>query len=109
MGDFAYDFDNFDGVMGDQFMRNIEQLATKVPYMVSHGNHEDRDTALAHFVERFRHMPSNAEPPTFNTINGETTNTMYFSWDFGLVHYVSISTELWFGVTDGKATKDSML
>jgi len=109
MGDFAYDFDTFNGVMGDQFMRNIEQLATKVPYMVSHGNHEDRDTALAHFIERFRHMPSNAEPPTFTSINGETTNSMYFSWDFGLVHYVSLSTELWFGTTDGRSTKDSML
>mmetsp|Transcript_36729 Transcript_36729/g.77972 ORF Transcript_36729/g.77972 Transcript_36729/m.77972 type:complete len:362 (+) Transcript_36729:3-1088(+) len=90
-------------------MTNIEQVAARVPYMVSHGNHEDADIHLAHFIERFRHQPSNADPPLFNTTNGETTNTLYFSWDYGLVHYVSISTELWFGVTDGKTTLKTML
>lgn len=69
--------------------------------MVSHGNHEDGALSLAHFVERFRSQPSNAVPPTFNTVAGEGVNTMYFSWDAGLVHYIAISTELWFGIRDG--------
>merc|ERR1719223_1263466 len=90
-------------------MRSIEQLAAYVPYMVSHGNHEDGRESLAHYVERFRSQPANAEPTTFATANGETTNTLYFSWDAGLVHYVSISTELWFGVSDGKVTKNTLL
>jgi hypothetical protein len=77
-------------------MRNIEQIATRVPYMVAQGNHEDSDGNFAHFVERFRSMPSNAEPANVTTAQGETTNSLYFSWNKDLVHYVSISTELWF-------------
>ena len=36
-GDFAYDFDSDGGAVGHQFMRNIEQVAAHVPYMVSIG------------------------------------------------------------------------
>eukprot|EP00041_Stephanoeca_diplocostata_P034117 m.1144845 g.1144845 ORF g.1144845 m.1144845 type:complete len:676 (+) comp24464_c0_seq12:41-2068(+) len=102
VGDFAYNFDSDGGSLGDMFMQNIEQVASKVPYMVSHGNHEDSDSNLAHFIERFRGMPSNAVPANVTTLAGETTNTLYYSWDAGLVHYIAISTELWFGV----GTKD---
>lgn len=109
LGDFGYDLDSNNGRTGDQFMRNIEQIAARVPYMVNQGNHEIGPNALAHYIERFRSMPSNAVPDTFNSANGEATNSLYFSWDFGLVHYVSMSTELWFGVTDGKVTKESFL
>eukprot|EP00755_Sulcionema_specki_P004860 Sspe_Gene.31210::Locus_15406_Transcript_1_3_Confidence_0.250_Length_1816::g.31210::m.31210 len=109
VGDFAYDLASGKGSTGDQFFKNIEQVAGYVPYMVSHGNHEDSAENLAHYIESFRNMPSNAVPSTFTTKNGETTNTMYFSWDHGLVHYVAMSTELWFGVTDGKTTKDSFI
>jgi len=63
--------------------------------MVSHGNHEDSTVNLAHFVERFRNMPANAEPSTFTTAAGTTGNNMFYSWDAGLVHYIAISTELW--------------
>lgn len=109
LGDFAYNLDTQNGAIGDQFMRNIEQIATSTYYMVSHGNHEDGSGALAHYIERFRSMPTNAIPATFTSANGETTNSMYFSWDVGLVHYVSLSTELWFGVTDNRSTTASFL
>jgi hypothetical protein len=88
-------------------MRNIEQVAARVPYMVSIGNHEDGDTALAHFTERFRLMPSAASVPNVTaTVNGVAPNNWFFSWDAGLVHYVAISTEAWFGVglKKGQAT-----
>jgi hypothetical protein len=109
VGDFGYDLDSDDGKTGDQFMRNIEQLAAYVPYMVSHGNHEDSSSSLAHYIERFRSQPSNAQPSTFKSSNGETTNTLYFSWNYGLVHYISISTELWFGVHDDKVNLTTQL
>jgi hypothetical protein len=88
-------------------MRNIEQIATRVPYMVSIGNHEDGDVALAHFTERFRLMPSGASVPNVTTtVNGEAPNSWFFSWDAGLVHYVAINTEAYFGVgtKPGQAT-----
>lgn len=109
LGDFAYNLGDDGGTRGDQFMRNIEQVGAYIPYQVSHGNHEDSSIHLAHYIERFRSQPSNAEPPTFTTSNGETVNTMYFSWDYGLMHYISVSTELWFGVKDDKTTKDTFL
>ena len=112
VGDFAYNFDSEGGYLGDQFMRNIEQVAASVPYMVTHGNHEDSDSNLAHFVERFRNMPTNAVPATFATQAGPgAANPMYFSWDNGLVHYISISTEFWFGVnsSDGAVTLATQL
>ena len=109
VGDFAYNLDTLDGLKGDEFFKNIEQIAAENVYMVSHGNHEDSKKGLAHYIESFRGMPSNAVPSTFKSANGETTNSLYFSWDYGLVHYVSISTELWFGVGGGGVNTTSLM
>ena len=100
VGDFAYNMASENGVIGDHFFKNIEQVAANMVYMVSHGNHEDSDADLAHYTERFRNMPSNAEPLYLTTKNGRALNSLYFSWDYGRVHYVSMSTELWWGVSD---------
>ena len=94
VGDFAYNLGSDDGKTGKQFFENIEQVAAKVPYMVSHGNHEDAPDSLAHYIERFRSQPVNSEPSEYETLNGKAPNTMYFSWNVGMVHYVSFSTEL---------------
>jgi hypothetical protein len=80
-------------------MRNIEQIAASVPYMAALGNHEDGDTAMAHYLERFRQMPSTSgNVPLDNVYGGTSKNTWYYSWDAGLVHYVSMSTEIPFGI-----------
>lgn len=42
VGDFAYDMDSEESLVGDQFMRQIEPLAAYVPYMVCAGNHEEK-------------------------------------------------------------------
>eukprot|EP00937_MAST-01D_sp_MAST-1D-sp2_P007861 g7861.t1 len=111
-GDFAYNLADGGGTVGDQFFRNIEQIAARVPYMVSVGNHENSDNHLAHYTERFRLMPANdAATPTQTTINGKAPNNWWFSWDDGLVHYVAISTEVYFGVgpADGAARQFAWL
>eukprot|EP01064_Diplonema_japonicum_P034759 TRINITY_DN731_c0_g4_i1.p1 TRINITY_DN731_c0_g4~~TRINITY_DN731_c0_g4_i1.p1 ORF type:complete len:548 (+),score=215.43 TRINITY_DN731_c0_g4_i1:44-1645(+) len=108
-GDFAYDMADKDGTTGDHFFENIEQIAARVPYMVSHGNHEDDAKNLAHYIESWRNQPSNAVPPTITTENGETVNTMYFSWNFGLVHYISFSSEMWHGVHTKEVNKEAFL
>jgi len=92
VGDFAYDLDSDGGLTGDRFFQNIEPVAARFPYMVSHGNHEDGDVSLARYTESFRHMPPG--PGTVKSINGVAPNNWYFSWDAGLVHYISISTEI---------------
>lgn len=42
VGDFAYDMNSENALVGDQFMRQIESLAAYVPYMVCAGNHEEK-------------------------------------------------------------------
>lgn len=42
VGDFAYDMDSHNSYVGDEYMRQIESIATYVPYMVCPGNHEER-------------------------------------------------------------------
>jgi hypothetical protein len=93
-GDFAYNLDDDNGRVGDQFFRNVEQIAAYVPYMVSIGNHENAGVGLAHYTESFRLMPANSNTQV-KTQNGLAPNNWYFSWDDGLVHYVAISTELY--------------
>ena len=58
-------------------------------------------------------MPANSQDaPTFTTVAGPgAANSLYFSWDAGLVHYITLSTEMWFGTqsTDGKVNTTTML
>lgn len=42
VGDFAYDMNSENAVVGDQFMNQIQSIAAYVPYMVCAGNHEEK-------------------------------------------------------------------
>lgn len=46
-------------------------------------------------------MPSNSGTVQTENKPGLAPNNWYFSWDAGLVHYVAMSTELYFGVSGG--------
>ena len=80
-GDFAYDFNSRNGKKGDTFMQEIEPIASKVPYMVSIGNHE-KGVRILHYYYRFT-MPS-------NSLN------QFYSFNIGPIHFLSYSTELIF-------------
>jgi hypothetical protein len=86
----------------DKYMGLIQPFASYKPYMVAPGNHEadchdpacltdlDRRTKLSNFTAyntRFR-MPSQE--------SGSTSLNMHYSWDYGLVHFISIDTETGF-------------
>ena len=99
-GDFAYNFDSDNGTVGDNFMRDISPLASHVPYMVSNGNHE-RFYNYSHYTERFRGMPVNGNEQ--NVPNGQVwtyagiaPNNWYYSWNVGLIHFITISTEIYY-------------
>uniref|UniRef100_A0A1A9ZD64 Purple acid phosphatase n=1 Tax=Glossina pallidipes TaxID=7398 RepID=A0A1A9ZD64_GLOPL len=68
-GNFAYNLESEDGERGDLFMKQIENIAAYVPYMVSAGNHEAAYN-FSHYRKRFA-MP-------------------------GPVHFVAFSTEVYF-------------
>jgi hypothetical protein len=96
VGDYAYDLNMADGHVGDIFMEEMEPIASKVPFMVTPGNHEVHNT-FSHYTERFRLMPSN----TGNVISGagEAPNNWFYSFNVGLVHFAFISTEIYFKKT----------
>ncbi|GMI23203.1 hypothetical protein TrRE_jg10068, partial [Triparma retinervis] len=94
VGDFAYDMNSDNGRRGDDFMNNIQPLASRVPYMVDAGNHEQAQS-FAHYTERFRNMPNNAGG-NVTTDNGVAPNNWYYSHDFGNVHFIAINTEVLF-------------
>ncbi|CAF1414200.1 unnamed protein product [Rotaria sp. Silwood1] len=83
VGDFAYDMDADQSRVGDQFMNQIQEIATYVPYMVCPGNHE-RAYNFSNYKSRFT-MPSNGD--------GEN---LWYSYNFGSAHIISFSTEVYF-------------
>ncbi|XP_018324347.1 acid phosphatase type 7 [Agrilus planipennis] len=86
VGDFAYDMDSQNALIGDQFMRQIEPVAAYVPYMTCPGNHEERYN-FSNYRYRFN-MP------------GSPDNIMY-SFNMGPVHFISISTEVYYFLNYG--------
>ncbi|KAI6207153.1 Purple acid phosphatase [Aphelenchoides besseyi] len=77
----SYDLIDHNGDVGDEFMRQIEPMAAYVPYMINIGNH-DRYYNYSHMVNRFT-MPN-------------TDHNLFYSYDFGLTHFVAINTELYY-------------
>jgi hypothetical protein len=96
VGDYAYDFAVDEGRIGDQFMNAIEPFASKVPYMGAVGNHECGGSNRMHYARRFAGFNyaaknSNATPAgSFNSGDNQ-----WFSWDAGLIHFVTVNTEVW--------------
>uniref|UniRef100_A0A8C5QW07 Purple acid phosphatase n=1 Tax=Leptobrachium leishanense TaxID=445787 RepID=A0A8C5QW07_9ANUR len=87
VGDFAYDMDKEDAQVGDEFMRQIESVAAYVPYMTCPGNHEEAYN-FSNYRNRFT-MPGKAEG-------------LWYSWNLGPAHVISISTEVYFYPQYGK-------
>nr|CAD7203935.1 unnamed protein product [Timema douglasi] len=71
-GDFA---------VGDEFLRQIESIAGYVPYMTCPGNHEQANN-FSDYRNRFS-MPGNTEG-------------LWYSFDVGPIHFISISTEVYY-------------
>lgn len=83
VGDFAYDFNEDNGRIGDSFMRQIESIAAYVPYMTCTGNHE-------HYYN-FTHYKNRFTMPNFNQ-----SQNLWYSWNLGPAHIVAFSTEAFF-------------
>ena len=87
VGDMAYDMAELDGLRGDIFMEKIEPIASQVPYMTCPGNHEWHYN-FTNYKARFN-MPFDQK------------NNMFFSYDIGPVHFVSVSTEFYYFLNYG--------
>ena len=80
-GDLAYDLDDDYGQRGDTFLRSIEPVASRVPYMLAQGNHES-GLVLPHYTNRFQ-MPGNS-------------SNLWYSFNSGKAHFIAYNTELVF-------------
>uniref|UniRef100_A0AC34FX18 Purple acid phosphatase n=1 Tax=Panagrolaimus sp. ES5 TaxID=591445 RepID=A0AC34FX18_9BILA len=78
IGDIAYDLHTDNGERGDLYMKELEPLFSRVPYMVIAGNHEDDGKNFSHYQNRFK-MPG--------------LDNQFYSFDLGAVHFVGVSTE----------------
>jgi predicted phosphohydrolase len=89
-GDLAYNLDSDEGRVGDRFMEQIEPISASLPYMVSPGNHESHAN-FSHFRHRFT-MPRKS-----------SSANLFYSFDVGLVHFISYNTETYFNMTGNGA------
>ncbi|XP_071789353.1 acid phosphatase type 7-like isoform X1 [Asterias amurensis] len=96
VGDFAYDFNNNNGHVGDDFMRQIEPVAAYVPYMTAVGNHE--------FAYNFSHYKNRFTMPMY-----EDNQNLWYSWNLGSAHIISFSTEVYFFPQFSKETQSNQL
>ncbi|CAL1278325.1 unnamed protein product [Larinioides sclopetarius] len=81
-GDIAYDLHTNNGRVGDNFMNLIQPVAARIPYMVSVGNHEAFNWNYTNYKVRFD-MPG-------------TEDNLWYSFKVGPIHFVVISTEVYF-------------
>ncbi|XP_041376621.1 acid phosphatase type 7-like [Gigantopelta aegis] len=86
IGDFAYNLYTDGGKVGDSFMNKIESIAANIPYMTIPGNHEIGGD-FSHYRTRF------SQP---NTPWPTQLDSMWYSYDVGLVHFIAYSTEVYF-------------
>ncbi|XP_039959168.1 acid phosphatase type 7 isoform X3 [Bactrocera tryoni] len=89
VGDFAYDMNTDDARVGDEFMRQVETIAAYVPYMVVPGNHEEKYN-FSNYRARFS-MPGGTE-------------NLFYSFNLGPVHFIGISTEMYYFLNYGLKT-----
>ena len=96
VGAFAYNMFENNGTTGDDFMRDIAAMAANAPYMVAMGNHESKYN-FSHYTQRFRGQPLPVNSTqTVWTQSGPLPNNWFYSFNYGLVHFVCISSEIYF-------------
>jgi Icc-related predicted phosphoesterase len=85
VGDIAYDLHDKGGRIGDNFFRNIEPIATQIPYQAIAGNHE-KFFNFTHYDARFSMM---------DTLSGKQNN-FFWSTNIGKVHLIGFNTEFYY-------------
>ncbi|CAH8497067.1 unnamed protein product [Heterobilharzia americana] len=84
VGDFAYNMDSDNGRVGDKFMRNIQPIASRVPYMTCVGNHEAAYN-FSNYKARFS-MPEEMENPNF-IVSTELYYFLFYGWESVVAQY----------------------
>ncbi|CAF0901288.1 unnamed protein product [Didymodactylos carnosus] len=87
VGDMAYDMNIDNGRYGDQFMNEIQSIATYIPYMTCPGNHENVYN-FSQYVAKF------SMPGANNNYGGDSNH--FYSFNVGSMHVIGFSTEFYY-------------
>eukprot|EP00358_Blepharisma_japonicum_P003003 CAMPEP_0202952968 /NCGR_PEP_ID=MMETSP1395-20130829/42405_1 /ASSEMBLY_ACC=CAM_ASM_000871 /TAXON_ID=5961 /ORGANISM="Blepharisma japonicum, Strain Stock R1072" /LENGTH=150 /DNA_ID=CAMNT_0049664965 /DNA_START=23 /DNA_END=475 /DNA_ORIENTATION=+ len=85
LGDIGYNLNSDDGLIGDLYGNQVQDITASIPYMTLPGNHEDADN-MTHYKIRFK-MP-------YNEYNQGTG--LFYSFNIGPVHFVMLNTEVYY-------------
>lgn len=80
-GDLSYA--NGEQPIWDKWQRDLQPLASRIPYMVTVGNHESASLWLA-FLKRFD-MPA--------VESGGNEGNLFYSFNYGPIHFIALSSE----------------
>ena len=89
VGDIAYDLQSNNGGSGDEFVVEIEPLASRIPVHFCPGNHEDYND-FGQYRTRFNQMPGGAAV--------RKAQSVFHSFNVGLLHIILFSSEAFFTV-----------
>lgn len=85
LGDIAYDLDSDEGKVGDEFLRMIQPISARFPYITLPGNHEYFRN-MTYYSNRFR-MP----------VNDDNQGTgLFYSFNLGHAHFILINSDAYF-------------
>lgn len=94
IGDFAYDLHDKSGETGNKFMRSIEPVASRVPYMACPGNHE-RHGNFSHYDSRFSMIGDRHNPQKSHALS-KRLNNHFHSMKVGPASIIMFSTEYYY-------------
>lgn len=93
-GDFAYNFEDNGGKVGNDFMNGMQPIVSRVALFPVAGNHETMsDDSFSHYKARM----AAARSLGANSGNAGDNGARWYSFDSpdGLVHWIAVDTELY--------------
>ena len=88
----AYDLESAGGATGNAFMEGLSPIISKVPLLPVAGNHETlSDNSFGHYKARFAAARALGE----NSGNAGEDANRWYSFNEGLVHWISVDTEIY--------------
>eukprot|EP00040_Diaphanoeca_grandis_P024909 m.137597 g.137597 ORF g.137597 m.137597 type:complete len:482 (-) comp29929_c0_seq1:35-1480(-) len=97
VGDLAYDLRENAGRTGDEFLADMEEVASSVPYLTCVGNHERDcvDTVTAEPIKSCNSPPYTNYRQRFSmpTPSSSANSPLFWSVDIGFVHVIALNTD----------------
>lgn len=87
-------YQQYGGSRGNNFLRMLEPIAARMPYMTTTGNHEKAKN-FSHYDARFS-MIGDRHQPNYSADLTDRLNNHFYSLDIGPAHIIIFSTEFYY-------------